>query len=166
MFEGTLVLAWLFCSLIPSSLDVIPKCLGGKKMFWSKCAWCLGALQLVLSKQIRVSGCHGQLLIRSVSQDHPDHRLYHFLLGGSLCCLKTYWFIDAAKETGRCHQIRFIISWGHRSESPTWTCPSKRSCSHLWWTVIHFVLCVVKVIVLQVAIGILSTVCSDHVPTC
>ena len=140
--------------------------IGGKKMFWSKCTWCLGALQLVLSKQIWVSRCRGQLLIRSVSQDHPDHRLYHFLLGGSLCCLKTYWSIDAAKETGRCHQIRFIISWGHRSESPTWTCPSKRSCSHLWWTVIHFVLCVVKVIVLQVAIGILSTVCSDHVPTC
>lgn len=124
---------------------------------------CLGALQLVMSKQIWVSGCRGQLLIRSVSQDHPDHRLYHFLLGGSLCCLKTYWSIDAAKETGRCHQIRFIISRWHRSECPTWTCPSKCSCSHLRWTVIRLSSVLLR-LVLHVAIGILSSVwwsCTD-----
>ncbi|KAJ1258076.1 hypothetical protein BS78_10G046200 [Paspalum vaginatum] len=33
-----------------------------------------------------------------------------FLLGSSLCCLKAYWSTDTAKETGWCHQIRFIIS--------------------------------------------------------
>jgi hypothetical protein len=70
------------------------------------------------------SVCHGQLLIRSVSQGHPDCGLYLFLLGGSLCCFKTYWSVDVAKETGWCHQIRFIISWGHRSKSPAWTCCS------------------------------------------
>lgn len=82
-----------------------------------------------------------QLLIGFLYQDHPYHWFSHFLLGGAICCLETYWPVDTAKEAGRCHQIRLNISW-RRSKSQECACPStccSCSCSsYLWWTMIYF----------------------------
>ena len=143
--SAVIFLTWLFYSSLAHSqqFSCHPKCLG-KSCFEVCLVHLCYAINFYLQDnflQFCVSVCHVQLLIRSVSQGHPDCRLYHFLLGGSLCCFKTYWSVDAAKEAGWCHQIRFIISWGHRSKSPAWTCCSQCSSSrssHLWWTVIHF----------------------------
>ncbi len=83
-----------------------------------------------------------QLLIGFLYQDHPYHWFSHFLLGGAICCLETYWPVDTAKEAGRCHQIRLNISWRRCSKSQECACPStccSCSCSsYLWWTMIYF----------------------------